>query len=225
MPTKSSSRSGGKSLIENEAKARLSKELVKLDDEVPLPCPLGDLRVTPLDLDRLLPFLRKMEFRALATRLSQRLSGPAALAAAAATAGPSEPVIPEILPFSAPRSYAIVDTDRRPRALDRGGRAGRSGRDLAGAERRRRDAARSCAAWRWRLRREWPPICRLGHRPAGLLDAAGSTGKLSLDAGDRAVEAAVRRPRGLEDRPRHEGRGASVAALRHQRRRRMTARC
>ncbi len=31
------------SLIENEAKARLSKELVKLDDAVPLPCPLSDL--------------------------------------------------------------------------------------------------------------------------------------------------------------------------------------
>ena len=27
-------------LIDNEAKARLSKELVKLDDDVPLPCPL-----------------------------------------------------------------------------------------------------------------------------------------------------------------------------------------
>src|SRR5207302_1084956 len=52
-------------LIENEAKARLSKVLVKLDDEVPLPCPLEDLRVKPLDLDGLLSFLRKMEFRAL----------------------------------------------------------------------------------------------------------------------------------------------------------------
>jgi len=95
------------SLIENEAKARLSKELVKLDDDVPLPCPLTDLRVKPLDLDRLLPFLRAMEFRALATRMSQRLPGPAA---AASAVGPSEPVIPEILPFSAPHSYAVVDT-------------------------------------------------------------------------------------------------------------------
>src|SRR5438105_181148 len=85
-------------LIENEAKARLSKELVKLDDDVPLPCPLGDLRVKPLDLDQLLPFLRTMEFRALALRMSQRLTGPAALAAVAASVGPSEPVIPEILP-------------------------------------------------------------------------------------------------------------------------------
>src|SRR6266849_6294226 len=61
------------SLIENEAKARLSKELVKLDDDVPLPCPLADLRVKPIDLETLLAFLKEMEFRALATRMAQRL--------------------------------------------------------------------------------------------------------------------------------------------------------
>src|SRR6202000_3094288 len=33
------------SLIEHAAKARLSRELVKLDDHVPLPCPLSDLAV------------------------------------------------------------------------------------------------------------------------------------------------------------------------------------
>ena len=96
------------SLIENEAKARLSKELVKLDDEVPLPCPLSDLRVNPIDLDRLLPYLREMEFRNLTARMSQRLSGPAAMAAA--TPAPTEPVTPEILPFTAPHTYAVVDT-------------------------------------------------------------------------------------------------------------------
>src|SRR5579863_7870963 len=86
------------SLIENEAKARLSKELVKLDDAVPLPCPLADLRVKPLDLDTLLPFLRNMEFRALEGRMRQRAPGPAAVPV---PAGPSEPVIPEVLPFTA----------------------------------------------------------------------------------------------------------------------------
>ncbi len=34
-------------LIENEEKARLSKELVKLDDKVRLPCPLSALEVKP----------------------------------------------------------------------------------------------------------------------------------------------------------------------------------
>jgi DNA polymerase I len=94
------------SLIDNEAKARLSKELVKLDDDVPLPCPLADLRVKPLDLDRLLAFLRRMEFRALEGRMRQRAASPAALLVPA----PSEPVIPQVPPFSAERSYAIIDT-------------------------------------------------------------------------------------------------------------------
>ena len=93
-------------LIENEKKARLSKELVKLDDDVPLPCPLSALAVKPLDPDRLMPFLREMEFRALATRMTQRLAGIAPVAPAERP----EPVIPEIPPFTAPRTYALVDT-------------------------------------------------------------------------------------------------------------------
>ena len=94
------------SLIDNENQARLSKELVKLDDDAPLPCPLSALAVAPPDPDTLLPFLREMEFRALATRMAQRLSG---LAPVVAPEHP-EPVIPELLPFSAPHTYALIDT-------------------------------------------------------------------------------------------------------------------
>jgi DNA polymerase I len=93
-------------LIENEKNARLSKELVKLDDDVPLPCPLSELAVKPLEAEKLLPFLREMEFRALATRMTQRLS----MAAEIAPVERPEPVIPEIPPFTAPRTYALVDT-------------------------------------------------------------------------------------------------------------------
>src|SRR6185503_18553706 len=70
-------------LIENEAKARLSKELVKLDDDVPLPCPLSALRVKPYDVDKLFPFLDEMELRALKSRIERRLS----IAPPTATAG------------------------------------------------------------------------------------------------------------------------------------------
>ena len=94
------------SLIDNENQARLSKELVKLDNVAPLPCPLSALAVAPSDPDALLPFLREMEFRALATRMAQRLSGVAPVAAAEHP----EPVIPEALPFTAPHTYALVDT-------------------------------------------------------------------------------------------------------------------
>jgi len=93
-------------LIENEAQARLSKELVKLDDDVPLPCPLSALRVKPYDPDKLFPFLDEMELRALKSRIEKRL----AITAPAAPMGPSEPVLPEVPPFSETRTYAVVDT-------------------------------------------------------------------------------------------------------------------
>ena len=92
-------------LIDNEAKARLSKELVKLDDKVPLPCPLSALRVKPYDPEKLFPFLDEMELRALKTRIERRLD-----IATSVPSGPSEPVIPDVPPFAAPRSYALVET-------------------------------------------------------------------------------------------------------------------
>jgi DNA polymerase I len=92
-------------LLENEAKARLSKELVKLDDDVPLPCPLSALKVNPYDPEKLYPFLDEMELRALKSRIVRRLDITAPL-----PTGPSEPVIPEVPPFTAPRTYALVDT-------------------------------------------------------------------------------------------------------------------
>ena len=92
-------------LIENEAKARLSKELVKLDSKVPLPCPLSALKVKPYDPEKLFPFLDEMELRALKSRIARRLDITAPI-----PTGPTEPVMPEIPPFTAPRTYAVVDT-------------------------------------------------------------------------------------------------------------------
>src|SRR6185437_1167918 len=50
--------------------------------------------------------LDEMELRALKSRIEKRL----AITAPAAPVGPSEPVTPEIPAFSAPRTYAVVDT-------------------------------------------------------------------------------------------------------------------
>src|SRR6516162_4104442 len=93
-------------LIENEAKARLSKELVKLDDSVPLPCPLSALKVKPYNPEKLFPFLDEMELRALKGRIVQRLS----IAAEVMPVEHPEPVVPEIPPFTASHTYALVDT-------------------------------------------------------------------------------------------------------------------
>ncbi|HEY1433332.1 MAG TPA: DNA polymerase I, partial [Stellaceae bacterium] len=92
-------------LIENEAEARLSKVLVKLDDKVPLPCPLSALRVKPYDTEKLFPFLDEMELRALKSRVARRLDITAPI-----PTGPMEPVIPDIPRFAKPRTYALVDT-------------------------------------------------------------------------------------------------------------------
>jgi DNA polymerase I len=93
-------------LIENEKNARLSKELVKLDDTVPLPCPLSALKVKPYNPEKLFPFLDEMELRALKGRIVQRLS----IVAESVPVEQPEPVIPQVPPFIAPRTYALVDT-------------------------------------------------------------------------------------------------------------------
>ena len=96
------------SLIEHAAKARLSRELVKLDDQVPLPCPLSELAVQPIDPNVLLPWLQHMEFRTLGTRMAQRLAG--AQPVTVEEPGANEPVIPEIAPFAEAKTYALIDT-------------------------------------------------------------------------------------------------------------------
>jgi DNA polymerase-1 len=95
------------SLIQHAAKARLSRELVKLDDRVPLPCPLTELAVQPIDPNTLLPWLKQMEFRTLGTRMALRLADAAPVTVEAA---PSQPLVPEIAPFAEARTYALIDT-------------------------------------------------------------------------------------------------------------------
>jgi DNA polymerase-1 len=59
------------SLIDFAEQARLSKRLVTLDTHVPLPAPLEALRVRPLDREKLLSYLKEMEFRTLLARVAR----------------------------------------------------------------------------------------------------------------------------------------------------------
>jgi DNA polymerase-1 len=186
-------------LIENEAKARLSKELVKLDDDVPLPCPLSTLRVQPYDPDKLFPFLDEMELRALKSRIEKRL----AITAPAASVGPTEPVTPEIPPFSAPHTYAVVDTmeglDHWIETAEQGGIVALwvAPSLVAGARPEFCGLALAVA----------PGLAiyvPLGHRPAELFDASGSLSR----------EAAVARLKPLLEHPGvlkivHDAKGAA----------------
>src|SRR5487761_1339498 len=60
-------------LIEHAADARLSRKLVTLDHAVPLPCPLSDLAVKPLDPAKVTSFLETQGFRALLARGQSKL--------------------------------------------------------------------------------------------------------------------------------------------------------
>jgi DNA polymerase-1 len=60
------------SLIEFAEQARVSRQLVKLDDRVPLPETVEDIAVRPLDVERALAFVEENGFRTLATKLASR---------------------------------------------------------------------------------------------------------------------------------------------------------
>jgi DNA polymerase-1 len=59
------------SLIDNAEKARVSKRLVTLDDQVTLEVPLVDLAVHEPDYKRLIGFLKAMEFNTLTRRVAE----------------------------------------------------------------------------------------------------------------------------------------------------------
>ena len=69
-------------LIEFADDARISRELVTLKDDVPLPAPIADLALRALDADMILSFLREMEFNTLTRRVEADLGAESAAPAA-----------------------------------------------------------------------------------------------------------------------------------------------
>ena len=185
-------------LVENAAKARLSKELVKLDDDVPLPCPLSALRVKPYDPDKLFPFLDEMELRALKSRVVRRLD-----IEAPAPSGPMEPVIPEIPPFSAPHTYALINTlEELDHWIEEVRKAGTVAiwPEASAVAGRRPELAGIALAWVPVADQSEPADAEssaayvpLGHRVTGGLDLGGS--------GDITLEGAIERLRPLLEDP------------------------
>ncbi len=57
-------------LIENADKARLSKQLVVLDEKAPVPVPLSDLALTELNAQKLIAFFKAMEFTTITKRVA-----------------------------------------------------------------------------------------------------------------------------------------------------------
>ncbi len=63
-------------LINHADQIRLSRDLVRLDENTPLDFTLDDLEVRDVDPEKLMPFLAEMEFRTLTKRLAEQLNVP-----------------------------------------------------------------------------------------------------------------------------------------------------
>src|SRR4051812_12684014 len=77
-------------LIDNAELARVSKRLVKLDDQVPVPKPLDDLKVREPDHDKLLGFLRQQGFRSIITRVENEIRADGRLVDGASAPSPAQ---------------------------------------------------------------------------------------------------------------------------------------
>jgi DNA polymerase-1 len=82
-------------LIENAEKARISRQLVLLDDKVKLDVPLDDLAVHEPDARKLIAFLKAMEFSTLTRRVAEYSQiDPSNITADAGGKGTSSPAAP-----------------------------------------------------------------------------------------------------------------------------------
>ena len=96
-------------LIDFADQVRLSRQLVTLSCDAPLPCPIDELQVAEPDAQTLADFLEKMEFRTLARRVQTHAGiEPAPAAAPEPPPGPAEAPI-DVGLYACVRSEAELD--------------------------------------------------------------------------------------------------------------------
>jgi DNA polymerase-1 len=78
------------SLIEFADQARISRDLVRLDDHAPVPEGIDDISVRPIDFPRAIEFVEANGFKSLAVKLAARAGASGAPAARSAEATPQE---------------------------------------------------------------------------------------------------------------------------------------
>jgi DNA polymerase I len=100
------------SLIEHAASARLSRELVTLRDDTPVPVPLDRLCACPIDRPKLAAWLSKQGFRSVLVRMG--------LEAAGQPAPPEQPVTPTRAPAPAGPAQAALGLLAHPRPVTPG---------------------------------------------------------------------------------------------------------
>jgi DNA polymerase-1 len=101
-------------LLDKRAQIEMSKRLVQLDCETPIAFGLDDLELREPDVDALMGFLNRMEFRTLTRRVAERLGAAPPAAAALTEAGAQAPAAPEDPPID----HAAYETIRDEAALE-----------------------------------------------------------------------------------------------------------
>ncbi len=95
-----------KSLFEHVEQARLSKRLVQLHEDVPLPKPVSDLALKPIDEAKLFSFLKEQGFYSLIPRTERYLQKQKTQASSAASSSNTAP-----LPSLPASSYHLIQTE------------------------------------------------------------------------------------------------------------------
>ncbi len=111
------------SLIDHADGARVSKQLVTLKTDVPVPVPLSEFAIREPDRDALLQFLADQDFRKLADRVNSRYGfGPAAEDGAAETPAASYELVQDIAALerwiTAATDKGVVTMDTETTSLD-----------------------------------------------------------------------------------------------------------
>ena len=112
-------------LIDNADLARISKRLVALDQNVPVPKPIEELKVREPDHGKLLTFLRAQGFRSIVTRLENEIAKDGTVADGAFAGGSLAPTQPSPAPAgegqgggtgsaaARVRTHALHDVEKR----------------------------------------------------------------------------------------------------------------
>ena len=111
------------SLLENADKARISRQLVLLDDKVELEVPLDDLAVHEPDARKLIGFLKMMEF----STLTKRVADYSEIDASDVTAdggGKTAPAAAAPAPRAGDQGVDLLSTFDAPTGKERGGAGG-----------------------------------------------------------------------------------------------------
>jgi DNA polymerase-1 len=172
-------------LIGHAANARLSRQLVTLDRDVPLDTPIDELAVRDRDGPLLIAFCKVMEFNALTRRVAEATGTDADLVAAALPGEAPRPSVAKVDRASVTEEAVPARPVYRP-YFNSGEKRGVNGADEHGPGRRAAEAAASVATKPFDLT-SYETITSLDVLDAWI-DEARSSGRVAIDAETNSLD-------------------------------------